>query len=149
MLCNLASGEHVGLGLSKDDLSCLRLDISDALSQVLRLRTMGDEAEPEGTTANFDVEAIRLSPGSENRLGFHCMLACPPVVLGPPIVLCQGNEIGTCIEEMLVTPLAFGAKSGQSCGLLLVAVCNDCPEQCSDNGNSGRDDPRHNAQPIT
>ncbi|MEU8619784.1 hypothetical protein [Streptomyces sp. NPDC048623] len=44
--------------------------------------------------------------------------------------------------------LAVGTSCGPGCGLLLVAVRDDSTQQCSDDGYGGRDDPRHNNQPI-
>ncbi|MFF7705450.1 hypothetical protein [Streptomyces lydicus] len=68
MLRCLASENHVSLIGSEEDLSGLRLDLRSLLGEVLRMRATGDEAEPEGATADLDVEPIRLDPGREGHL---------------------------------------------------------------------------------
>lgn len=150
MLCNLASGEHVGLVGSEEDLSCLHLNLSGLLGEMLSLRAKRDEAKPKDATSDLNVEPVGHGPGREGRLRVGCcVLACPPVVLCPPIVLRQGNEVSTCIEETLVASFTVSAGCGTGCGLLLVAVCDENAQQCSDDGNSGRNDPQHNDQPIS
>lgn len=77
------------------------------------------------------------------------MLACPPVVLCLPIVLCQGKEVSTRIEETLVASFSVSAGCGPDRGLLLVVVRYGSTQQGSNDGKSGRNDPRHDDQPTT
>ncbi|SCE57707.1 hypothetical protein GA0115261_108541 [Streptomyces sp. OspMP-M43] len=144
MLRNLASGKHVGLIRSEEDLSCLYLELSSLFDKPLRLRAKSDKAEPENAATDLDVEPVRLGPGHEGRLRVgYLVLACPSVVLRPPIVLRQGDEVSTRIEETLVPSLAVSASCGPGCDLLLIAVCDNSTKQRSDDGDGRRNDPRH------
>lgn len=63
----------------------------------------------------------------------------------PPL----SREVSARFQKALVISLPVGACCGHGCGLLLVPVRDDRTKQGSDDGDGRRDDPRHNAYPIT
>ncbi|MER7540096.1 hypothetical protein ABTX77_35750 [Streptomyces sp. NPDC097704] len=138
MLGSLASGEHVRLVSGEKDLSCSHLYVSGSLGKLLCPRAKRDKAKPEDAASDLNIEPVRLCPGCEGRLGFRRrVLARPPVVLCPAVILRQSDEVGAGIEKTLMASFTVGP----CCDLLLVSVCDDSAQQRSEDGYGGRNDP--------